>query len=255
MFFYIIYSLIAGILTLAFYGILQWLHLDAGSLTDWLIGIASFWWLIVIVTIPWNVYFEAREVLAETEISQEKRITFDEQKRSYLKKVSFWSLAIAIVLHILSTAGLYTLAATGISVVGYVSSGAALLLTFLRPAIRAYEYLAARLAMIRQEIKYPREDVMELRQRFQFLEANVANIERQINPQDNNSLVARLQEDNQQARQDLAKLKAQLEQLQAKNELAHEELSREASQAISQLTEDSQFLGNVREIIRFIKKS
>ena len=255
MFFYIIYSLIAGILTLAFYGILQWLHLDAGSLTDWLIGIASFWWLIVIVTIPWNVYFEAREVLAETKISQEKGITFDEQKRSYLQKVSFWSLTIAIILHILSTAGLYALAVTGISVVGYVSSGAALLLTFLRPAIRAYQYLAARLAMIRQEIKYPREDVMELRQRFKFLEENVANIERKINPQDNNSLVARLQEDNQQARQDLAKLKAQLEQLQAKNELAHEELSREASQAISQLTEDSQFLGNVREIIRFIKKS
>ena len=255
MFFYLIYSLIAGILTLAFYGILQWLHLDAGSLTDWLIGIASFWWLIVIVTIPWNVYFEAREVLAETEISQEKGITFDKQKQSYLKKVSFWSLTIAILLHILSTAGLYTLAATGISVVGYISSGAALLLTFLRPAIRAYQYLAARLAMIRQEIKYPREDVMELRQRFQFLEENVANIEMQINPQDNNSLVARLQEDNQQARQDLAKLKAQLEQLQAKNELAHQELSREATQAISQLTEDSQFLGHVREIISFIKKA
>ena len=253
MFFYIIYSLIAGILTLAFYGILQWLHLDAGSLTDWLIGIASFWWLIVIVTIPWNVYFEAREVLAETEISQEKGIAFDEQKRGYLQKVSFWSLTVAIVLHILSTAGLYTLAATGISVVGYVSSGAALLLTFLRPAIRAYQYLAARLAMIRQEIKYPREDIMELRQRFKLLENNVSNIEKRINPQDKNSLVARLQQDNQQARQDLAKLRAQLEQLQAKNELAHEELSREASQAISQLTEDSQFLGHVREIIRFIK--
>ena len=255
MFFYIIYSLIAGILTLAFYGILQWLHLDAGSLTDWLIGIASFWWLIVIVTIPWNVYFEAREVLAETKISQEKGITFDEQKRSYLQKVSFWSLTIAIILHILSTAGLYALAVTGISVVGYVSSGAALLLTFLRPAIRAYQYLAARLAMIRQEIKYPREDVMELRQRFQFLEENVANIERQINLQDNNSLVSRLQQDNQQARQDLAKLRAQLEQLQAKNELAHQELSREATQAISQLTEDSQFLGHVREIIQFMKKA
>jgi hypothetical protein len=255
MFFYLIYSLIAGILTLAFYGILQWLHLDAGSLTDWLIGIASFWWLIVIVTIPWNVYFEAREVLAETEISQEKGITFDEQKRGYLQKVSFWSLTVAIVLHILSTAGLYTLAATGISVVGYVSSGAALLLTFLRPAIRAYQYLAARLAMIRQEIKYPREDIMELRQRFQFLEENLANMERQINPQDNNSLVAKLQQDNQQARQDLAKLRAQLEKLQANNELAHQELSREASQAISQLTEDSQFLGHVREIIQFIKKA
>ena len=45
---------------------------------------------------------------------------------------------------------------------GYVSSGAALLLTGLRPALRAYQYIATRLSMIRQQIKYPREDVCEV---------------------------------------------------------------------------------------------
>jgi hypothetical protein len=44
------------------------------------------------------------------------------------------SLWLAIGLHILSTIGLYLLAIAGISAVGYISSGAALLLTILRPA-------------------------------------------------------------------------------------------------------------------------
>ena len=93
-------------------------------------------------------------------------------------------------MHLLSAVGLYTLAATGISVVGYVSSGAALLLTFLRPAIRTYEYLAARLAMIRQELTYPREDVWELRNRFTTLEETLKRIEEQLDPEEPYSWVA-----------------------------------------------------------------
>ena len=46
---------------------------------------------------------------------------------------------------------------------------------------------------------------------------------------------------------------AQLDKFEAKNTLDHQELSREARNAISQLTEDSNFLHQVREIIRFIK--
>lgn len=66
--------------------------------------------------------------------------------------------------------GLYTLAITGISVVGYVSSGAALLLTILRPAIRLYQYLVLRLSMVRREFLHPCEDIIELRNRFGDLE-------------------------------------------------------------------------------------
>ena len=47
--------------------------------------------------------------------------------------------------------------------------------------------------------------------------------------------------------------KAVLEEYQAKNTVAHEQLSREAKNAIASLSEDSQFLGHVREIIRFVK--
>jgi hypothetical protein len=250
---YISFSIGLGIFMLLAFGILQWLQIPVGNLVDWLIGIASFLWLLAIVTIPWNIYFDAQEVTAEAAISKEKRISFDEKQLNYVKKVSRWSILVALALHILSAIGLYWLAAAGISAVGYVSSGATLLLTALRPAIRAYQYIAVRLSMIRQQIKYPREDVIELRDRFNNLEVTVKRIEEQLDTENPHSLVAKQQREWQETRQELGRLRAFLEQLQAKNQVEHEQLSQEAKSAIAQLTEDSQFLNHVREIIRFFK--
>lgn len=241
------------ILVLGSFGTLQLLHIPAGSLLDWVIGAASFWWLLVIVTVPWNVHFQAKEVLAEAQISAEKGTEIDEKKLRYvnlLAKRSFW---IAIALHILSAVGLYTLAATGISAVGYISSGAALLLTALRPAIQTYEYLATRLRMIQQEFAYPREDVWELRNRFVNVEASIQRFEDQMNPEQPYSWFATEQRYQEETRKELARLSASVEELRATNEAQHERLSREARQAIAQLSTDGQFLDHVREIIRFFK--
>jgi hypothetical protein len=240
-------------LVLLIFSVLQWFHISAGNFLDWVIGGASFWWLLVIVTVPWNIHFQAKQVLAEGEQSQEKGIAVDEKQQNYVKILAKRSLITAIALHLISTVGLYILAATGISAVGYISSGAALLLTALRPAISAYEYLYARLTMIRQEWKYPREDVIELRYRFQTLEETVKRLEEQLNPEQPYSLAANQQLYIEETRRELAKISANLEDLRATNQTEHERLSREARQAIAQLSTDGQFLDHVREIIRFFK--
>ncbi|MEA5512544.1 hypothetical protein [Nodularia sp. UHCC 0506] len=235
------------------FGGLQWFQIPAGNFLDWVIGGASFWWLLVIVTVPWSVHFQAKEVLAEAAQSREKEIPVDEKQVNYVKVLAKRSLWIAIGLHLISAVGLYTLAATGISAVGYISSGAALLLTILRPAIRAYEYLYARLRMIRQEFQYPREDVMELRNRFYQLEETVKRLEEQLNPQLDNSLPANQKRFTNETRTGLARITATLEELRATNQVEHERLAREARSAIAQLSTDGQFLDHVREIIRFFK--
>ena len=51
------------------------------------------------------------------------------------EKLAKWSIFVAIALHLISAGTLYLLAFLGISTVGYITSVAALLLTFLRPAI------------------------------------------------------------------------------------------------------------------------
>lgn len=123
----------------------------------------------------------------------------------------------------------------------------------MRPAIRAYQYIAVRLSMIRQQIKYPREDVLELRDRVVNLETTIKQIEEKLDLENPHSLVSQQQREWQESRQELSRLRALLEQLQAKNQLEHEQLSQEARNAIAQLTEDSQFLNHAREIIRFFK--
>ncbi|AFY31064.1 hypothetical protein [Calothrix sp. PCC 7507] len=241
------------VLVLVAFGILQWLHIPSGNFLDWIIGGASFWWLLVIVTVPWNVHFQAKEVLAEAAQSAEKGIPVDGKQLKYVSVLAKRSLWVAVALHLFSAIGLYTLAATGISTVGYISSGAALLLTILRPAIRAYEYLYTRLTMIRQEWKYPREDIVELRNRFSEFEQKVQRLEEQLDPERDYSIPANQQRFSEETRRDLARIAANLEELRATNQTEHERLAREARNAIAQLSTDGQFLDHVREIIRFFK--
>ena len=250
---YIGVSISLGILGLIAGVIGQWLHISTGSLIDWLIGIASFWWLLVIVTIPWNIYFDAREAIAEAKVSQQQGLEFDQQKLNYVQKIARWSIVGAIALHGISAITLYLLAATGISNVGYVSSVLTLLLTILRPAIRGYQYLSTILSNFKKEIKYPREDALELRNRVKTLEASLQQLKAKLDTKNPDSLISKQQQESQENRKQLARLKALLEELQAKNTVEHERLSRDARNAIAQLSEDSQFLGHVREIIRFVK--
>ncbi|MBW4507237.1 MAG: hypothetical protein KME64_12090 [Scytonematopsis contorta HA4267-MV1] len=241
------------VLILAAFGLLQWFHIPTGNFLDWVIGGASFWWLLVIVTVPWNIHFQAKQVIADGEQSQEKGIAVDEKQIQYVKILAKRSFILAISLHLLSAIGLYILAVTGVSAVGYISSSAALLLTGLRPAISAYEYLSARLSTISQEWKYPREDIMELRNRFDSLEQAVNILSEQLNPEQPYSLAANQQLYIEETRKESARIAANLEELRATNQTEHERLSREARQAIAQLSTDGQFLDNVREIIRFFK--
>jgi hypothetical protein len=250
---YISFSISFGILILIAAGIGQWLHISTGSLIDWGIGLASFWWLLVIVTIPWNIYFDAREAIAEAAISGKKGLEVDRQQLHYVQKIARWSIIGAIALHLVSAIALYLLAITGISNVGYVSSALTLLLTILRPAIRGYQYLNARLSAIKQEVKYPRQDAIELRNRVVSWETAIAKIEAQLDRENPDSWISQQQQESQGIRERLARLQALLEEFQGKNAVEHEQLSREAQNAIAQLHEDSQFLGHVREIIRFVK--
>ncbi|MBW4599699.1 MAG: hypothetical protein KME29_08795 [Calothrix sp. FI2-JRJ7] len=241
------------VLLLLAFGILQWFNIPTGNFLDWVIGGTSFWWLLVIVTVPWNVHFQAKQVLAEAEQSREKGIPVHEKQLAYVKIVAKRSLVVALALHLVSTLSLYVLAAAGISAVGYIGSGAALLLTGLRPAISAYEYLSTRLTAIRQEWTYPREDVVELRGRVSELEETIKRFEEQLNPEQPYSLAANQQIYIDETRRELARLANNLEELRAVNQSEHERLAGETRNAISQLSTDAQFLDHVREIIRFFK--
>ncbi|MGF1523032.1 MAG: hypothetical protein ACFBSF_12015 [Leptolyngbyaceae cyanobacterium] len=256
---FLIFSSSLALLLLLVFGVLQWLHIPSGSFLDWMIGIASFWWLLVIVTVPWNIHFAAKKVLTEADESRQRGIPVEVTQLNYVGKVARWSFWSAIALHGLSALGLYGLAAGDVSAIGYIGSIAALLLTGLRPAVSLCQYLIDRLQTIQRIIKYPREDVVDLKQRLAKLETTLTTLAYQLNLDTDDSVEhpdswATMQKQTLAAlRRDFTQLAVGIEDLRVTNQADHDRLAREARNAIAQLSTDSQFLEHVREIIRFFK--
>ncbi len=252
---FIISGILLTILVLLAFLILQWLQLPGGRFIDWLIAIAAFWGLLVIVTFPWNIHFQAREVVIEAARSTGKGILVKPAQIDYAKIWVKRSLFIAIALHLLAAIGLYLVAITGISAVGYIGFGAALLLTVLRPIIRAYKYIANRLATIQREFRYPRQDVVKLRQDVEQLDERVKSLQTQLDTENKHSWAAQQQTNVDGLSQQLDQVRVALADYQTANQTDHLRLSRESEQAIAQITADGQFLDHVREIIRFVKNA
>lgn len=235
------------------YSIMHSLNVHVGTFGDWIFGLVSLFWLITIVTIPWNIYFRAHAVLADADPSRQRGLPVDERQVTYVASLARRALWVALLLHALTAIVALVLAITGVSEIGYVAAALAVLLTGLRPAASAYEYIVARLRMIGEQWTYPREDVIELRGKVTATESAVDEIRRELDATRPESLSARLTSQTDQLRQDLSQLTANLATLRSENENEHERLAREARGAIAQLSTDSQFLEHVREILRFFK--
>lgn len=244
-----------SLLCLAVFAALRWLDIPAGRLADWIIAIATCWWLLVIVTIPWNIHFKAREVVAEVAESRRRGLSTPDDQVRYASAWVGRSLLLAIGLHLASAAGLYALAAAGISVIGYLGSAAALLLTGLRPAVRGYEYVAARLTAIGQAARYPREDAARLTTELRELTSRVSALEQQVDPNRSGSPAALQRAEIADHARRLDELRLRLDELRADNAAEHARLAREAEQAVARISADGQVLDHVRELVRFFKNA
>ena len=244
-----------GVLLLA-YAVTVHLGVSAGHFGDWVVAVLAGAWLLTVVVVPWDVYFRARAVLADAEPTRARGLPVDDRQVAYVRSVAQGGLWLAIGLHVASAAVLLVIAVTGVSHVGYPACVVALLLTVVRPAGHALRYTGDRLKLIHEEWKYPREDVVELRQRLDAAEALLKHIDRDVLDKKNpDSLTATTRAAEAANRDATAAVAAALSAATAANAAEHDRLAREARSAVAQLSADSQFLDHVREIIRFWKQT
>ncbi|NTV65796.1 MAG: hypothetical protein HGA65_19990 [Oscillochloris sp.] len=244
-----------SVAVLVVFGLLRWLGVPTGALLDWVIGLTSAWWLFVVVTIPWNIHFGARNVLVEAAESRTRGISVAPTHVAYAQRWVRWSLFGAIGLHLASAIGLYVLAASGVSAIGYLGSAVALLLTGLRPAIAGYTYVSGRLSAISAAVRHPREDVVTLRNDLQGALARLQAVECALDLETIGSFAQRQTAALEDLRQHHERLRLAYAELQSTNAAEHARLAREAAQAVAQITVDGQVLDHVREIVRFFKNA
>jgi len=247
-------AVLTALVLLTFFG-LQYLHLSTGALLDWLVGVVIFWWLLAITVLPWNVHFAAQDVVDEARLSQQHGLTVPVESLQYARSIAQRFRWLALALHLGSALILFMLAYYHWVSFGYVAAGAALALTIVRPLQRAYSYLSARLQALNHQVHYPREDVLELRTRVQALEDSLDQVSQRINPEEEGSWAHEQLHTQALLRQQVDRLDARLEELTRQNNREHEALARQTAAGIAQLSEDAQFLNQVRDLIRFVKNA
>ena len=247
-------SLLAtGLLVLLAYGITRLIGIDPGDIKNWVVGVLVLWWLIVIVTLPWDLYFKSRALLIDTQRSRREGMNIAESDVTYVKRWAKLSLIIAITLHLISAAGFALLQFYGFSEFGYVASGGAILLMGFRPAWRAYDYLVERLTNIGRDIRFPTDDVLAVKKRLEKLSEQLDELSNKLDMENSGSWASTLEARVATQIEEIKKLRTDLEELRTANDEAHRKLASEAEAAASKVAGGAKVINHVRELVRFFK--
>jgi hypothetical protein len=134
-------------------------------------------WLVLLLTVPWNLYFRARSVVHEARVSREKGLAVPADRDAEAARIATVMLRMAIGAHLVTGAvTVFAAWATG-RTAGYWLAGCYLLSTLFRPAGAYFAALRRRLTTLHGEVRFPRDDVAALRAAVAELRKGAAVLE------------------------------------------------------------------------------
>jgi len=223
--------------------------IQGSNLLTLMMSILGLVGLLLIIKLPWDLYFEARYLLAEQSESIRRGIEIPEEDHTYTQKMEKKLLMMCISLHILSASaiGLATYYSGGF--LGYYFAGFYLLSTFFRPIASFYVMQRQRFASLRSRCKVPREDAINFAMRIEELERGFKEFQKSTAEgfEDIEGQHSELSAELRAARSDGS---AQFRQLDQKLDQVLNEFTR----SIEKLTEDKELLRGIRAFVKVIKE-
>lgn len=149
--------------------LIAWLGHLAGVSLNTVLSIAAaaaaLAWLIVLVAVPWNLYFGARRVLIEMALSRSRGIDIPANQETEAHTIARRMLWFALGGHVITAAVAGGVAFVSGATIGYFVMAAYLFSATIRPAAAYFAHLRERIRTLSRESLHPREDVTELRER------------------------------------------------------------------------------------------
>jgi hypothetical protein len=211
-----------------------WLVLYAGVPLTTLISLGAgalcLLWLVVLLTVPWNLCFAARQVVHDIHESREAGIEVARRREDEARGIARRMLVLAICGHVVSAAVIAVVTYFSGAWIGYYFAGFYLLATGFRPIGAYTSHLRNRVTTLGQEARYPRADVLALRGQVDAL----------------STTAQRLQEQLEDVAADLAGARHELQ-------LADHDLSRRMTLMARRFDETVDGLSDNQEIIRGLK--
>ncbi|MBB2912038.1 hypothetical protein FHS43_003318 [Streptosporangium becharense] len=186
--------LVALVTTVVAGWLLVYADVPLSTLLSLALGAISLIWLIVLLTVPWNLYFGARQVVHEIHVSRERGIEVPEGHEAEASEIARRMRRFAVGGHLVSAAVLAVITYFSGADVGYYFVGFYLLSTFFRPAGAYLSHQRERVATLMSEARHPREDVVSLVAKVDGLATETAAL---------TEAVERLRQDTEVLRADL----------------------------------------------------
>jgi hypothetical protein len=236
------------------------------TLLDVGLGAVSLYWLLIITTVPWNLYFRARQVRHEIGVSRQRGIKVRDGHEADVRRLERRLLWLAVGGHVVSAAVVSAVTYFSGHLLGYYFAAFYLLSCAIRPAAAYLGFVRARIASLLKETKFPREDVVELTARLKTLTAKVEALRdttgqaqerafRELDGvrEDLRGSSARLREDVRLARESAEDDRRAVQERVAALERRVAAVARHFDAAVDGLTDQQELLGGIRAFVRLVR--
>lgn len=201
-------------------------------------------WQVVLLTVPWSLYFQARSVIHEIGVAREQGMEVPVEREAEAARIARRLRWAAIGAHALSAGVVAVITFVSGETIGYYFSAFYLLSTVFRPAQAYFAHLRARLFGMLADVKYPHENVVELRGRVVSAEGRIEALERRV---------------DELAEAD-GELRALLERAEADSKARDERLDRHIDalgrrfeDTVNRLTDNQEVIAGIKAFLRLIR--
>ena len=223
-------------------------------------------WLIVLTTVPWNLYFAARRAAADMAVSRERgisvRAAYDEEAGRIARRM----LRFALSAHFVTAVAAAIIAYVSGREAGYYVAGIFLLSTAFRPAAAYVAHVRERIAVLTRESTFPREDVATMQAQVMALEGRAEALTSNLSDQRDNLIAhqAALAETIAHTREllsaDLSRLADAQAADRAEARAREDELGRRIDQmvrrieaAVDGVSDQQDLLAGLRALVRMVR--
>ncbi len=254
----IIGLIIAGLILLGLFyllsNIFQWNTISSPKIfLDVVAGAVCLLWLVFILKIPWDLYFETNNILFEMKRSEEKNIPVKAERQKYVTRMRVITAVIAIGSHIVSALIIAGLTYFNGGQIGYYFSFFYLLTTFFRPISQAYYYLINKLREIHGEILYPREDVNKLKSELTLAINRLDALEDRI--KNSESRLTLSEETTKNLRSEISNLNFAIERVDKTFQNRIQLLTTEVERILAKAFDQQDIINGLRAFARLIKQA
>ncbi|MFF0269504.1 hypothetical protein [Kribbella sp. NPDC004536] len=210
-----------------------------------LLAVVCLLWLVLLLTVPWNLSFQAQALIHEIRISRERGIDVPAEREPEARRIAGRMRWFAVGAHLVSAGIVALITYMSGGAIGYYLAGLYLISTFFRPAGAYFAYLRERMTSMLREVKHPRDDLIETLRQLEVLKAELELLKHSSTEHDQH--LARL-EHGQAAAAALAETRERA--LHTKVD-AH---ARQFEHSLSRLTDNQEVIAGLKAFLRLVRE-